>query len=273
MSYENMPVSLEHKASVIRTSLLRLIAEAGSGHPGSSLSCVEILISLYYGRNSVELAHPLGQRDMVVLSKGHAVPALYAILLDLGLLTRKGPHDRLRAYGCQFQGHPDSRFTSGIDVSTGSLGQGLSIGLGYVLGSRILGVEKRSFVILGDGECQEGQVWEAALLAAAHHARGLYAIVDYNKIQHDGNIASIVPLEPFANKWKAFGWRAIEIDGHDFLALEQALEPSDDPRPTAVIAHTIKGKGVAYMEGDWQWHSVADAERLKRDFALGVSDA
>jgi transketolase len=263
---------LTAKAAAIRKSLLRLIGEAGSGHPGSSLSCVEILTALYYGRQALDPHLPAGERDVVILSKGHAVPALYAVLLDLRVLTQ-GPGELLRAHGSQFQGHPDCRFTPGVDASTGSLGQGLSIGLGYVLGSRIAGKERRSFVILGDGECQEGQVWEAALLAAAHGARGLYAIVDYNKIQHDGAIAGIVPLEPFAEKWRAFGWRVVEVDGHDFDAIEQALEPTDDPRPTALIAHTIKGKGVDYMEGDWHWHSVADAERLKRDFAPEATDA
>ncbi|MPW18770.1 putative transketolase N-terminal section [Paraburkholderia piptadeniae] len=263
---------LKHRASLIRTSLLQLIAEAGTGHPASSLSCVEILVSLYYGTQNVNPESPLAKRDMVVLSKGHAVPALYSILLDLGILTRK-PNDRLRAYGCQFQGHPDTRFTTGIDVSTGSLGQGLSIGLGYVLGTRMKGSDRRAFVILGDGECQEGQVWEAALLASAHSARNLYAIVDYNKIQHDGAIECIVPLEPFVDKWNAFGWRVLEVDGHDFRQLEQALSHSPDPRPTAIIAHTIKGKGVGYMEGNWQWHSVADADRLKRDFSAGILNA
>jgi transketolase len=128
-------------------------------------------------------------------------------------------------------------------------------------------------VVLGDGECQEGQIWEAALLAAAHHSRNLYAIVDYNKIQHDGAIDGIVPLEPFAEKWKAFGWRVLEVDGHNCHQLEAALSSPDDRRPTAIIAHTIKGKGVGYMEGDWQWHSVADADRMKRDFARETDDA
>ncbi|PRF99504.1 transketolase [Burkholderia ambifaria] len=263
---------LEHKASCIRTSLLRMIGEAGTGHPGSSLSCVDILVSLYYGNIAVDPSHPLGERDMVVLSKGHAVPALYAILLDLGILRRQ-PGERLRAYGSRFQGHPDSRFTEGIDLSTGSLGQGLSVGLGYVLACELKGSPRRAFVVLGDGECQEGQIWEAALLAAAHHSRNLYAIVDYNKIQHDGAIDGIVPLEPFAEKWKAFGWRVLEVDGHNCHQLEAALSSPDDRRPTAIIAHTIKGKGVGYMEGDWQWHSVADADRMKRDFARETDDA
>lgn len=265
-------VSLERQASAIRTSLLRLIGEAGTGHPGSSLSCVEILVSLYYGTAAVDPSCPLGERAMVVLSKGHAAPTLYAILLDLGVLARKSG-DRLRSYGCQFQGHPDTRFTPGIDVSTGSLGQGLSIGLGYVLGGRIKGLDERAFVVLGDGECQEGQIWEAALLASAHSARNLCAIVDYNKIQHDGAIDRIVPLEPFGDKWNAFGWRVLEVDGHDFSQLKQALSRSPDPRPTVIIAHTVKGKGVSYMEGDWKWHSVADGIRLKRDFAQEVLDA
>lgn len=257
---------LERKASSIRASLLKMIGEVGTGHPGSSLSCVDILISLYYGNCAVDPSHPLGKRDMVVLSKGHAVPALYAILLDLGILRRQ-PGERLRAYGSQFQGHPDCRFTAGIDVSTGSLGQGLSIGLGYVIACELRGCAQRAFVVLGDGECQEGQIWEAALLAAVRRARNLYAIVDYNKLQHDGAIGDIVPLEPFAEKWNAFGWRVLEVDGHDCSQIEAALSNPDEGRPTVIIAHTIKGKGVGYMEGDWQWHSVADADRLKRDFA------
>ncbi|MFC5428821.1 transketolase [Paraburkholderia denitrificans] len=256
---------LEHKAADIRASLLRLIGEAGSGHPGSSLSCVEILTSLYYGSNAIDPFKPLPTRDMMVLSKGHAVPALYAILIDLKVLS-KVPGEQLRAFGSRFQGHPDCRFTPAIDLSTGSLGQGLSAGLGYVLGTRIAGTGRRAYVVLGDGECQEGQVWEAALLAGVHRARNLFAIVDYNKIQHDGAIDSIVPMEPFARKWEAFGWRVLEINGHDFTQLAQATAETDDSRPTVIIAHTIKGKGVAYMEGDWHWHSVANAERLRLDF-------
>lgn len=258
--------ALEGKASALRGSLLRLIGEAGSGHPGSSLSCVEILTSLYYGSNAIDPFKPLAERDMMVLSKGHAAPALYAILMDLNVLS-KAPNEQLRAFGSRFQGHPDCRFTPAIDLSTGSLGQGLSAGLGYVLGSRIAGTGRRAYVVLGDGECQEGQVWEAALLAGVHQARNLFAIVDYNKIQHDGALDSIVPMEPFAKKWEAFGWRVLEIDGHDFVQLAQAKAEVDDLRPTAIIAHTIKGKGVSYMEGDWRWHSVADAERLRIDFA------
>ncbi len=262
---------LERKCRDLRRSTLEMIAESGTGHPGSSLSCMELLVCLYYRVMAYEPSD-LGwrDRDRLVLSKGHAAPALYAILIDLGIL----PPDekwRLRQIGSMLQGHPDSRFTPGVEVSTGSLGQGLSVAAGMALGAQRRNSPSRTFVILGDGESQEGQVWEAALVASSLQLDNLCAITDFNRIQHDGRLDEIVGMQPLLDKWQSFGWDTQEVDGHDVDAIVDALQrPLVPGKPRMLIAHTIKGKGVDYMEDDWHWHSVADAARLARDFGRGA---
>ncbi|MFK4484959.1 transketolase [Bradyrhizobium sp. USDA 336] len=264
----NSTALLEKKCAEIRLNILQMIAEAGTGHPGSSLSCVELLVALYY---RVMRFRPTDlmwkERDYLILSKGHAAPALYSILFDLGILPREDIWG-LRKFGTALQGHPDVRFTSGVEVSTGSLGQGLSVGIGLALGAQRRELRSRTFVIVGDGESQEGQIWEAGLVASSLGLDNLCGIIDYNGIQHDGRVEDIISLSPLSEKWTAFGWETIEVDGHDIDAIVSALErPVCGRKPRMIIAKTIKGRGVSYMEDDWHWHSVADAARMRNDFA------
>jgi len=254
---------LTAKAAELRISILRQIAAARAGHPGSSLSAVEILTVLYYSVMRHRPAEPdWPERDRFVLSKGHAAPLLYAVLMDLGVLPRE-LETKLRALGSPLQGHPDAR-TPGVEIGSGSLGQAFSASVGLAYGLALASSPARVYTLLGDGECQEGQVWEGAA-AAAHLGLGnLTVIVDANGIQHDGHTAEIMGGLPLGRKWRAFGWRVREVDGHDCVALQAALDPTAHPpgEPLAVIAATVKGRGVSFMEGDPGWHSVSDAARL-----------
>lgn len=254
--------ALRDRATTIRRLIVEMLAEAGSGHPGGSLSAVEIVTALYFGRVlRYDPARPdWPDRDRFILSKGHGVPVQYAALAEAGFF----PHEELktlRKIDSRLQGHPVLGATPGIEASTGSLGQGLSIGLGAALAARMTGKDYRVFVLLGDGECQEGQVWEAALAAGHFRPSNLVAIVDYNKFQLDGAIADILGLEPFADKWRSMGWEVREIDGH---SLPEVLEGLDwalaQEGPACLIAHTIKGKGVSFMEGENAYHGVAPTE-------------
>jgi transketolase len=254
---------LPARAAHLRREILSMISTAGSGHPGSSLSAIDIMTCLYYRVMSFDPAHPdRDDRDRFVLSKGHAAPALYAILIDLGLLPAESRHS-LRVLGSPLQGHPDRRFTVGVEASTGSLGQGLSMGVGMALGARWKSLASRIYVLVGDGECQEGQIWEAAMSAAHHGLDNLFVIVDANGLQHDAPIDSVVRLEPLVDKWSAFGWETRETDGHDFDALLAAFAPAHGGKPVAVIARTVKGKGVDFMENRCEWHSVKDPALLR----------
>jgi len=229
---------------------------------------------LYYRVMHFRPAEPdWPERDRFLLSKGHAAPALYAILIDLGVLPREAARS-LRQLGSPLQGHPDRRFTRGLEISSGSLGQGLSMGVGLALGFRRSGRIARVFVLLGDGECQEGQVWEAALSAAQLRLGRLCAIVDYNGLQHDGPVAQIGDLAPLAAKWVAFGWEALEVDGHDHGAIVAALErPMEaEARPRVIVARTIKGKGVAFMEHDVAWHGCKDPDTLRQYVAARLAE-
>jgi transketolase len=221
------------------------------------------MVSLYYGVMSYDAAQPdHADRDRFVLSKGHGAPALYAILMDLGLVPMEA-RESLRALGSPLQGHPDRRFTPGVEASTGSLGQGLSMGVGMALGARKRGLPSRVFVLVGDGECQEGQIWEAAMSAAHLGLANLCVIVDANGLQHDAPIDSVLRLEPLPAKWEAFGWEVRETDGHDYDALLTALQPASGSKPVAIIARTVKGKGVDFMENRCEWHSVKDPVLLR----------
>jgi transketolase len=274
---------LEALARDCRVQIIRMLAHAGSGHPGGSLSVVELLVTLLFAHMRHDPAHPdWVDRDRLILSKGHAVPALYAALAYAGYFPR-AQLPTLRKLGSPLQGHPDPTTLPGIEAATGSLGQGLSLALGMALGLRLRRSPARVYCIVGDGEIQEGQVWEAAMAAPQlgqprYPLDNLTAIVDYNKIQLDGFVAEIRDLEPLAAKWQAFGWEVLEIDGHKVADIARALEHARTVRgrPVLVIAHTVKGKGVSFMEHNPEWHGKApkpaEAVAAIREI-LGVSEA
>ena len=257
-------VRLEAIARECRVQILRMLAHAGSGHPGGSLSVIDILTTIYFGRLRHDPTRPdWPERDRVVLSKGHAVPALYSVLAKAGYFPEK-QLITLRKLGSPLQGHPDRTMLPGIEAATGSLGQGLSISLGLALGLKLSGLAARVYCVLGDGEIQEGQVWEAAMSAPklgqpGHPLDNLVVILDYNKIQLDNFVTKILDLEPVLTKWQSFGWPVVEIDGHDIAQIVKALDHAEATRgvPTFVVAHTVKGKGVSFMENDPEWHGKA----------------
>ncbi len=255
---------LEATARACRVQIIRMLTHAGSGHPGGSLSVIDVLVAIMFGRLRHDPSRPdWPERDRIVLSKGHAVPALYCAMATAGYFSEDALIT-LRKLGSPLQGHPDRVALSGIEAATGSLGQGLSVSLGLALGAKLAGWPSRVYCVLGDGEIQEGQVWEAAMsapkLGQPHHAvDNLTVIVDYNKIQLDDFCAKILDLEPVVGKWQAFGWPVIEIDGHDMGQIAKALDQAEATKgaPTLVVAHTIKGKGVSFMENNPEWHGKA----------------
>lgn len=262
---------LREIARQVRVSIVRMIHKAQSGHTGSSLSCADILSCLYYA----EMRHFSIQpdwidRDRFVLSKGHAAPALYAVLQHCGYITRSDL-DRLRSLSSILQGHPDSRRCPGVEASTGSLGQGLSIAHGMALALRGAPDGPRVYALLGDGELQEGQVWEAAMSAAHYRTANLCAIVDANGLQIDGRVEKIMRVDPIVDKFASFGWHAIEIDGHDIGAIlsafDQACRVVD--APTVIVARTTKGKGVSRFEDKVEWHGKAPKDD---DLALALAE-
>ena len=253
----------------VRRDIVTMITAAKSGHPGGSLSAVEILTELYFNTMRIDPANPKwADRDRLILSKGHAAPVLYSVMAERGYAdTPKDQLNTLRKLGSVYQGHPDMRFIPSLEASTGSLGQGLSLGLGMALGARLDGRPSRIYVMLGDGESQEGQVWEAAMAAPFHKVDNLVAIVDYNGIQLDGFVKDIMDVAPLADKWRAFNWHVIEINGNDPVAVRKALEEAATVKgkPTCIVAHTIKGKGVSFMENNPKFHGVAPTQdELKR---------
>jgi transketolase len=259
-----MPKSIEElkiTARRIRREIIEMIGAAKSGHPGGSLSAVEIVVELYFNRMRIDPKNPKwADRDRFILSKGHAAPVLYCAMAEAGYADT--PLDRLntlRKLGSVYQGHPDMRFIPSLEASTGSLGEGLSLALGMGLAARLDGRASRTYVMLGDGESQEGQVWEAAMAGAFHKLDNVVAIVDYNGIQLDGFVRDIMEIAPLAEKWRAFGWHAIEIDGHDFSAIQKAFDEAQATKgkPTCIVAHTIKGKGVSFMENNPKFHGTA----------------
>ena len=262
---------LKRKANDMRIDIVRMIAEAGSGHPGGSLSCTDILCALYFGGvMEHDPANPkAAERDRFILAKGHAAPALYAALAHAGYFPRE-ELGTLRKLGARLQGHPDSRLVPGVEVSTGSLGQGLSVASGLAAGLRLAGDAHAVFALLGDGECQEGQVWEAAMFAAHNKLDNLVAIVDRNRLQIDGCTEDVCGLGDVGAKFQAFGWSVSEVDGHDIDDLVDALSAAKADRggkPHAIIARTVKGKGVSFMEDQAGWHGVAPKPE-ERDRAL-----
>lgn len=270
---------LERRATTLRKHIVRMLERAASGHPGGSLSIVEFITALYFGgflRYDAENPE-WPDRDRFILSKGHGVPAQYAALAEAGYFGVE-ELDTLRAIDSRLQGHPVYGTAPGIEASTGSLGQGLSIGLGIALAARLDGKDYRVYVLMGDGECQEGQVWEAAMAAGHHRPENLVAIVDYNHYQLDGAIEDIMDLEPFAAKWEAMGWAVREIDGHDMAAVLDALEwAGSHAGPACIIGRTVKGKGVSFMEGENKYHGVAPSNeelvRALQELGAGAAEA
>ena len=254
--------SLEERAKVIRRHVVRMIAKAGTGHPGSSLSTVDLLVALFYSKlrhNPQQPAWP--DRDRFVMSKGHGCPALYAVLAEMGYFS-VDKLDTLRQFGSILQGHPCMKTTPGIEISGGSLGQGLSVGLGIALAAKLDKKDYRTYVMLGDGELAEGQVWEAAMAASHYKADNLCAIIDQNGLQIDGFIHEIMSSHPIPDKWRGFGWHVIEINGHDYKAILSAYDEAEKikGRPTVIVAKTIKGKGVSFMENQVDWHGKAPSK-------------
>jgi transketolase len=250
---------LQEKAMTIRRLVLQMIYQAGSGHPGGSLSATDIVTALYFSVLNLDPARPdWPERDRFILSKGHACPVLYAALALRGYFPMEELWT-LRKLGSRLQGHPDRLKTPGVDATTGSLGQGISIALGMALGAKLHGAKYKVYALLGDGEQQEGQMWEAAMAAAHYSADNLIAIVDNNGMQIDGSNEEIMSISPLPDKWRSFGWRVLTLNGHDMAEILQAFEDAKKTKgqPTVLIARTVKGKGVSFMENRSEWHSGA----------------
>lgn len=264
-----MNKNLRDHAIEIRKNIIEMITEAKSGHPGGSLSAVEILTYLYFEEMNINEDNiNTKERDFFVLSKGHAAPVLYATLSEKGFIP-KDELMTLRKLGSKLQGHPDRKKINSIDVSTGSLGQGISNAVGLALGAKIDNAKSRIYTLLGDGEMQEGLVWEAIMSAAHYKLDNLVAFVDYNKLQIDGDNEKVLGIKPLDKKFESFGWNVSVIDGHDFEEIKSALENATNTigKPTAIIANTIKGKSVSFMENNAGWHGSAPSKE-QRDLAI-----
>ena len=263
--------TLAETANRVRIGILDGVYNAGCGHPGGSLSIAELLTYLYFKEMKVDPANPKWEdRDRFVLSKGHTAPALYATLAERGFFP-VAELKTLRKIDSRLQGHPDMKGIPGVDMSTGSLGLGISAACGMALAGKTAGKDYRVYTILGDGESEEGQVWEAAMFASHYHLDNLVAIVDWNGLQIDGTVEEVMNPTPHNLKFAAFGWNVISIDAHDFDQIEAALAKAREvkDKPTAVIAKSVKGKGVSYMENAVQWHGAAPKEDLYR---VGLAD-
>lgn len=240
----------------IRENVIEMVSKAGSGHPGGSLSVTEIITALYFKIMNIDPKNPKDpNRDRLVLSKGHACPALYSALALKGFFSKEILFT-LRDIGSILQGHPDMTKTPGVDMTTGSLGQGLSAAIGMALGLKIKKISSFVYCILGCGELQEGQVWEAAMAASHFKLENLIAIIDYNRLQIDGKMEEIMEVEPILQKWFSFGWYCLELDGHNFEQIISAIDllKNIKSKPKIIIAHTTKGKGCSFMENNYEWH-------------------
>ncbi|WP_319370176.1 transketolase [uncultured Ilyobacter sp.] len=250
---------LKEKSTQVRKDIVQMICKSKSGHPGGSLSAADIVTALYFSEMNVDPKNPkMEGRDRFVLSKGHAAPVLYAVLAEKGYFDRE-LLGTLRQYGSILQGHPDMKKVPGVEISTGSLGQGLSVANGMALSAKISEEDYRTYVLMGDGELQEGQVWEAAMTSAHYKLDNICAFVDYNNLQIDGNVDEIMGVAPLDKKWESFGWNVILIDGHNFEEILDALQKAKEykGKPTVIIAETTKGKGVSFMENVCGFHGVA----------------
>lgn len=250
-------MDFEQKAKKLRADIIKMIHSAKSGHPGGSLSCIDILIVLYYKIMNVNPKDPEWEdRDRFVLSKGHAAPALYAVLADKGYF----PSDEimtLRKFGSHLQGHPDFHKTKGVDINSGSLGQGAALAMGLALCAKHKKKNYKVYAILGDGECQEGLVWEASMSASHYKLDNLTYILDYNKLQIDGTNDEVMSLGDIKQKFLSFGFDVIEVNGHNFDELINAFNKDSNGKPKFICANTIKGKGVSFMEDNYKWHGKA----------------
>jgi transketolase len=243
-------------ATRLRVNILRMIAGAGSGHPGGSLSAIDLVTYLYFHRMSIDPSRPdWDDRDRFVLSKGHCAPAYYVALAARGYFPEELLWT-LRDIDSPLQGHPDMRKTVGVDMTTGSLGQGFSCSVGMALAAKVRKKDFQVYAVLSDGENQSGIVWEGAMAAAHNKLDNLTAIIDFNRYQVDGATRDIMNIEPVAERWSAFGWHAVECDGHDFADIHRAFDDLGPPagKPRVIVAHTVKGKGVAEMENNVDWH-------------------
>lgn len=266
---------LNEIASIIRKEIVTMIHGAKSGHPGGSLSAVEILTALYFDEMNIDPTNPkMEDRDRFILSKGHAAPVLYATLAERGFFDRNELLG-FRKFGTILQGHPDMNKVPGVEMSTGSLGQGFSVACGMAMGSKIDNAPWNVYALLGDGEIQEGIVWEAAMSAAHYKLDNLIVFLDHNGLQIDGNIEDVMNVNPIEDKFKSFGWNVITIDGHDYDQIFAALDIAKDTvgKPTMIIAKTIKGKGVSFMENQAGWHGNAPSDSELKQALLDLGGA
>ncbi len=265
MQMLQVPMSIEQlqaMAITIRCDIIEMIATAKAGHPGGSLSATDVVTALYFRVMRLDPQNPdWPDRDRFILSKGHACPVWYAALAERGYFDRSHL-GTLRQLNSILQGHPDMHKTPGVDMTAGSLGHGLSVGLGMALSGKLRQKDYHVWVVIGDGESQEGSIWEAAMAAAKWKLDNLTAILDRNHLQNDYCVDIEMPIEPLADKWRAFGWHVVEVDGHDMEEIVEALEASkaSTGKPTMIIAHTVKGKGVSFMENVADWHGKAPCQ-------------
>ena len=268
---KTMHLELQRKANNLRISIIEEVYNAKCGHPGGSLSIADIMTYLYFVEMNVDPKNPkMDNRDRFVLSKGHTAPALYAALAERGFFPKEDLVT-LRKTASYLQGHPDMKGVPGVDMSTGSLGQGISTACGMALSAKVSGEGYRVYTVLGDGESEEGQVWEAAMFAAHYKLDNLVAIVDLNGLQIDGPITEVMNPTPHDEKFRAFGWNVITIDAHSFDEIESAFKQARETKgkPTAIIAKSVKGKGVSYMENACEWHGQAPKEDL---YKVAIAD-
>ncbi len=272
---EQQLVALQEKAKAVRVGIVESVTAANSGHPGGSLSIADVMTLLYFHEMNVNPEKPKDlNRDRFVLSKGHAAPAWYSVLAEKGFFSKE-ELKKLRHIDSMLQGHPDMKGTPGVDMTTGSLGQGISAACGMALAGKLDQKDYRVYTILGDGELEEGQVWEAAMFAAHYKLNNLTAFIDWNGLQIDGEITKVMSPLPISPKFSAFEWNVIEVDGHDFEALHNAIEvaKATTDRPTAIVMHTIKGKGVKEMEGVAGWHGKAPTQEECVAFVAEILEA
>ncbi|WP_350344156.1 transketolase [Proteinivorax tanatarense] len=268
MKYENSEnlTQMTEAAKSIRRHIVNMVTDAKSGHPGGSLSAVEIMTALYFQTMDVDVDNPQKElRDRFVLSKGHATPVLYGTLAEKGYFPKE-ELTTFRKINTLLQGHPDMKEIPGVDMSSGSLGQGLSVANGMALAQKLDNTGKRVYTLLGDGEVQEGQIWEAAMTAAHYKLGNLVAFLDFNGLQIDGDINNVMSPSPLKEKWEAFNWHVQEIDGHCFEEIFDAIEKANKitEKPSIIIAKTVKGKGISFMENNAGWHGSAPSEEQRQ---------
>ncbi|MBP2660238.1 MAG: Transketolase domain protein [Firmicutes bacterium] len=258
-------LKIQTTAQKVRVNIIKMLAAAGTGHPGGSLSMVDILTVLYFDKMNIRIDDPKWEdRDRFILSKGHAAPGLYAVLAERGFFPEETLYT-LRKFKSILQGHPDMKSTPGVDMSTGSLGQGISVANGMMLSGKLDKKDYRVYVIVGDGEIQEGQIWEAVMTSAHYKLDKLTVFVDANCLQLDGSIEEIMEVSPIGDKFAAFGWHVLEIDGHNIEEISAAVDKAKTikDKPTVIVAKTVKGKGVSFMENQVKWHGVAPDQQQK----------